>query len=515
MFYFIPSWYNKDKWTENEPYWYIRREHTEFDDTVKQMQLFGRNSVTSFRMIILSFTPNFRHFLHRQGVYHLDYWSCFDTLCDITAKKPKVFSFHDMNWPEGIEFMYSQFAVLAYLNGEKYAKVEFAEDGNPIEVDLYSGGEIIRKNVYDDRGILSLTETYKSGKVYCMEFRSQKGTWRARHYEDDGHVEINPEDKEYHIENGSLKKTFTFSKEYYDSFEELIKELLNSFAETVKDEDIFCIAMHNLHIDILREVLENKKKILSFYEDRYDFNTPGTKEIIEDAGYIITDSNETTKRVENAAGYVNNIIDITPYDSRVDFGISHQLMVQKILVPVDDVSDELFENIIKETGNYLTHNENAQVHLFTRLADYDIKERLLEKTGNILKENNLQAGWATEEEPRFIVEQCVDELSVSRCMREQRIVVDLRKVPELYLQITAISAGIPQIVARDTEYISDGENGFVIKDISELGEKLDYYLGSMANWNQALIYSYELTKKYTTKVLVKKWKGVIKQVEQC
>ena len=61
--------------------------HTEFDDTVKQIQLFHRNKVYPYQILLLSFSPNFRHFLHRQGVYHAPYWSCFDAIQEVKRKK--------------------------------------------------------------------------------------------------------------------------------------------------------------------------------------------------------------------------------------------------------------------------------------------------------------------------------------------------------------------------------------------------------------------------------------------
>ena len=39
MLYFIPAWYQQNKWCENEQYWYSRRMHTEIDDTVKHILL--------------------------------------------------------------------------------------------------------------------------------------------------------------------------------------------------------------------------------------------------------------------------------------------------------------------------------------------------------------------------------------------------------------------------------------------------------------------------------------------
>ena len=49
----------------------------------------------------------------------------------------------------------------------------------------------------------------------------------------------------------------------------------------------------------------------------------------------------------------------------------------------------------------------------------------------------------------------------------------------------------------------------VLKDMNRLVEKLDYYLGSLSNWNEAMVYSYEMGQNFTTRRLVDKWKEVI------
>lgn len=124
MLYFIPAWYQKNQWRENEQNWHVRRMHTEFDDTVKQIQLFQRSGAYPYRILLPGFSPNFRHFLHRQGVYRAPYWSCFDAIQEVRRRKTMVLSFHDLKWPAGVEFVYSPFVVVAFLKGEKYAQIE-------------------------------------------------------------------------------------------------------------------------------------------------------------------------------------------------------------------------------------------------------------------------------------------------------------------------------------------------------------------------------------------------------
>ena len=90
----------------------------------------------------------------------------------------------------------------------------------------------------------------------------------------------------------------------------------------------------------------------------------------------------------------------------------------------------------------------------------------------------------------------------------------MRSETELYLRITGISVGIPQIVYAQTEFVEDGKNGMLIKEFRKLPEAIGFYLDSLKNWNDAMVYSYELGKNYTTEVLIDKWKEVIEFVER-
>ena len=530
MLFFIPAWYQQNQWCENEQSWRVRRMHTEFDDTVKQIQLFHRNRACPYRIMLLGFAPNFRHFLHRQGVYRAPYWSCFDAIQEVRRKKTAVLSFHNLKWPEGIEFVYTPFVVTAMLEKEKYAQIDFGEDGNPIRIDLYQKGQIRRCNLYDDRGFVSGTVIYEEGRPFYQDYLTESGTWKMRHFLRDGHVEINGKCPEYLLKYQDEAAKKRFERLRYDSMEQVIAEVLNAYLNMTEAGDIFCVAMHGRHTGLLKEILKEKKLILSFFEDRYPVSVASEElELIREADYLIADSRKNVDKIRQDLGLpLENIMAIPPYDSRVDAGISQQFGVQKILASVDGLEDEIFAELIGLLGRYLCRNENAQVHLFTRRAEYDRKQKILEQAQRELGEFGFDEGWAAEEEKgqvaendlelheqvpvKFFVEQCVDELSVSKCMREQRILVDLRENPELYLQIAAISIGIPQIVRTRTEFVEHGRNGILLKDIKKLPGALHYYLNGFKNWNQAMVCSYELVREYTTGELLKKWRKVLDSV---
>ena len=529
MIYFIPAWYQQNQWCENEQRWTVRRMHTEFDDTVKQIQLFHRNKAYPYQIMLLSFAPNFRHFLHRQGVYHAPYWSCFDAIQEVKRKKAMVLSFHNLAWPEGVEFVYTPFVVLAMLKKEKFAQIDFGEDGNPIRVDLFQGGKLQRRNFYDDRGFVSSTAIYEGEQPLYQDYLTEDGVWKLRQFHGDGHVEVNGECPTYLLQYQGEEQVKQFSKLTYGSMEQVIYEVLASYLGLTDAQDIFCVAMHGQHAGLLGKALKDKKLILSFFEDRFPLSDhPEAFGMVEGADYLVVDSEKNAGRLRQEPGLqFRAVMAIPPYDSRVDIGISQQFSVQKILVPVDGIEGGAFFDLIASLGKYLLANEKACIHLFTRRAEYDRKETVLGRAQEGLRRAGLEEGWAAEEEEqvsennlelseevpvRFFVEQCVDELSVSKCMREQRLLVDMRKVPELYLQITAISIGIPQIVRTGNEFAEHGKNSIVLQRPEQLQEALDYYLKGVRNWNQAMVCSYELVKEYTTEKLLGKWREVLGSV---
>ncbi len=536
MLYFIPAWYQQNKWRELEQNWHTRRMHTEFDDTVKQVQMFNRSGKRDFKILLLSHTPNFRHFLHRQGVIHAPYWSCFDSIQEVKRQKASVFSFHNLDWPKNIEFVYTPFVVIAYLNGDKYAEINFGEAGNPIEVSMFERDIIIRKNIYDDRGFVSATEIYTDGELVYTDYLTEKGIIKLRLYEESGMVEINDAANTYLVFGPDGYESRTFEKQFYNNLSEVVIEVLRAHLDMKDGDDIFCIAMHELNVLAMKDIIDKKKCILSFYGDRYRIKDHlESRELVKAASYIITDSEATTRYLKREMETdMENIIDISPYDSRMDFGISEQLTVQKILVPVDGLPEDRFKALFVALTEYLKKNENAMVHIFTRNAAFDLPEKLLSQIAQIVEEagydprmvipDAIEDKTAENEElneedsdvvpVRFVVEQCVDELSVSKCIREQRIMVDMRHNPDLYLQINCISSAIPQIVRRETQYMQNGFNGFVVRDFEKIPAALDFFLGSLANWNQAKVYSYDIAQKFTTRHLLAKWDDVIAATEK-
>lgn len=506
MLYLIPAWYREEDWSENIQYWYRKRTKTEFDDTVKQVQLFQRNKSVDYAILLLAFSPNFRHFLHRQGVMRAPYWSCFDAICEIRRTKPVVFSYRDISWPPETEFVYTPFAILAYRQGKKYAKVEFGEDGNPIQIDMYENDTVIRQNIYDDRGFVSETIRYRDGKPFLRDYLMENGIWKMREYCDDGHVEINMAYPWYRIVAPEGAHQIEFSKSRYESTEKVIEEVLRAYLEKTDEEDIFCVAMHSRHTGLLTRSLRKRKLIASFFHDRDENEHDGLMlEMLRGAGYVITDSQESVNAIRREYGrFLKGIMYISPFDSRVDSGISQQLNVQKILVPIDGLDEGTLTELCHVLGDYCSKNETVSVSFFTRTTEKTQSKLVLEQQNRERNKKRLKS---------LPTECCVDELAVSKCLREQRILLDFRKSPELYLQVVGLSMGIPMIVRTKTQFIEPNANGLLINSTAKLPAALDFYLNGLENWNAARVAAYEVGKQFSTEVLLDKWKEVLASFE--
>lgn len=546
MIYFVPAWYKKNMWCENEQSWYSRRLYSEFDETIKQIQLFQRNLNLEYRILVLGYAPNLRHFLHRQGLFRAPYWSCFDAIQQVRRLRITILSFHDLKWPEGIEFVYSPFAVVAYLNGEKYATVRFGEDGNMISVDMFENGELHRRNYYDDRGFVSTTILYKNGKTEHQDFLAEDGTWRIRMFFDDGRVLVNPAHPNYLINMGNDGEIaeYTYKSEKYESLESVIKEVLDKYLENVNNNDVFFAATHALHMNILSGSLKGRKIISTFFENRFDYEKLlKYREFLTGSRWIITDSKKTSELVKQKLG-IGNVKDISPYDARVDLGISQQLKVQNIMIPVDGINPEELEKIIVQVSKYLLTNDKARVHIFSRSTEWNYGNKLLKMITGILERNGFDTGWVTgagtgfagnaaekgaengkaniseniteeEEIPeqKFFADCSIDERNISKCVNEQRIILDMRKCMDVFLFITALSKGVPRLSASKDEFILDRRTGSLVNHFEEIPELLSYYLDSMVNWNNALVENYELGKKYSVEILTDAWKEVLGEVE--
>ena len=88
-------------------------------------------------------------------------------------------------------------------------------------------------------------------------------------------------------------------------------------------------------------------------------------------------------------------------------------------------------------------------------------------------------------------------------MSQLRVVIDLGDEPDLYLQISAISAGVPQINMIETDYVTSNVNGLIIPSSSNMIQALDYFLLSLKNWNYSYASSIKLVDEFSSTKIIR------------
>lgn len=507
MIYFISAWYNGDDWKEREEPWYIAKHISEFDDTIKQVQLFSRNNLYPYKIILLSYAPNFRHFLHRQSIFRAEYWSVFDQMQCIESKTQRPFLVKDVPWPDGVEFIESPFFIIVRKDGEKYARISFGDDGNMLTIEYYETDVISRIEHFDDRGFISMMEIYEDGKALYEQYLDEEGVWKFNRYLSDGHVEINPVSNYFLWPEG--KKEYKHLS--YDNIVNMIEEVLIRYVNRTDDQDIFCVAMDKLHTELMARILRKRKTILSFFEGRTSLmKNDLMQRFLQDAGYIVTDTRENADLLRRTMGRAYpRMISITPYDSRVDHGISMEFPYQNILVMADDLEKEQLNELLDELLKYVNQNYKTKVNLYTATLDYQKVMYFNDCAGRM----NQAVTCEDKSREFFTVVRCMDAMETNRKLRETRVLIDIQNIPNQFVQISALSMGIPQITMRETQYVKNGRNGHVIESINEINEWLAFYLKDISNWNHARVESYEMGSEFSTAEIKRLWTQVIRHVE--
>jgi accessory secretory protein Asp1 len=201
----------------------------------------------------------------------------------------------------------------------------------------------------------------------------------------------------------------------------------------------------------------------------------------------------------------NNICDITPYDFRIDESIGQEFSERNILVAIDGLQQYYLEELVRELGTYMTSNPKVKIHLFTRRLSNEVQVQM-----NQILQTNLG-----EDSPllnRFVIAQYDDALSINRKIRESIMLIDLADKPDMFLGMTSLSLGIPQLLTQETRFVRPDRNGQIIKNLNEIGTWLDYYLTDLSHLNEAKIESYKLGNTYSAERLKEMWVKVIENI---
>ncbi|MGT2911804.1 accessory Sec system protein Asp1 [Streptococcus cameli] len=524
MYYFIPSWYNNERtWFDTAPLWFRVYNSVKFDDTINQYRMFS-NADEEAGLLILNYQPQLRYYFHKQDLLGAQYWSFFDDIQSIHLKHTVPIDFKALNWPEGTNFVYTPFSIIARnQQRETIAVIDFAENGNIVTITNYSGNETTEILYFDDRGFISSILYYVDGEPCHQDYLNRNGVWQIREYLiENMRIEINP------------LADCIFDKYTYHSWEELLKERLQKL-KTITEEDILVISSDRRHNTLLFDSFPNQKKIFSFFSGRNEHvEQDRLKDVLEQSKVLLVDSLKLEEELQlelsnfNLGHLSHKISRVSPFDTRLRLGNSQMIKELIIYFFIDTISEQEAVDYCKLILESMAVNPLIHLQLVTFRQDGVLKrlEAAIEKEIHSKydlelffrvaeSEGENQIDEATELELKSIIfSHFTNETQIIKALDKVRLVLDLGEVPDLYTQIASISAGLPQVNSVVSEYVEHQKNGWILQDDSELNQALHYYFDGLANWNRSIVYAVQKMADYTSGRILDKWKSLLYDEEE-
>ena len=320
----------------------------------------------------------------------------------------------------------------------------------------------------------------------------------------------------------------TFSKKYYNSWKELIEERLTVFRKNhIKNTDIFVVASHEQHNQLISTIFKDYRTIYSFFGNRFNLQDFKTNQLtINEASFVVADTERNERLLKELFEKLGlksiPIMRLSPFDSRLRLGHSQTVKEQIIYFFIDNIERDELYSVITIILELMSLRKDTELRIVTFRQDMQLdllKTWIIEliKTFHFEElffkhvsegENELEDEQEIELS-RIVMECFTNENQIIECLDTARLVIDLGLEPDLYTQIASISAGIPQINRVSSDYVEHQKNGLVISEISDLSAAIDFYFDGLSNWNEALIYTVQKMSNYTSVKILEQWKQML------
>ncbi|ARJ50756.1 accessory Sec system protein Asp1 [Staphylococcus lutrae] len=500
---FVPAWYSEEKWwisEEKAPFY--EKAVTEFDDSISLMGMHVQNK-QPFKMLILSYSPSLRLFLHRHDLYEATYWSLFDYIQGFQHQTPKPIDYRELDWPVGTEFMYTFYYIRAITSAHTYTNLYFNQEGYLMWMVSFVNNVKQRCYYFDDRGFLSSLIIYDekgdANKHYYMTF---DGDWVMKEDVTTGEVMIHP------------KYQHRFESPIYRHMTEVIRErLADYFKMDASSLDRMIVASDHRHNEMIAAHVDSSRLCFSVFEQRMSALDEAYASSMDKGQYWLVDTlknQHLLTQYRQKCALDNDVLRITPFDVQMIQNHSGQRHEIQIGIWVDGIERATLDKMMTQFEHERFKSLELRFVLMSRMASPHIdwvedaaKDYLERWTKNDPNHVSLDRPPSKEESTAVLVKRMPFESQLIELMSRLRLVIDMGAEPNLFLQICAIGAGVPQINCCETDYVKHGKNGYVIQNIHDMCQGIDYFLNRLKNWNQSFAYSMKLAKHYASDQIIK------------
>lgn len=505
MKYFVPAWYDHDKWwcQLTEPF-YVKHRKIQFDDAMSLMTMHAQNDVP-FKLLHLSYQPHLRMFLHKYDLYEADIWSLFDEIQGFDDTPSRSFQFEDLTWTDDAEFVFSPY-MIQVITENGTSKVYFNQDGYLIWLDDFEQCQQQRRFIFDERGYLSAIRYYADGVANIQDYLTTTGEVILRENLLTDQVEVmSPFQPE-------------FEAPMYDSMAMLIQERLERYcARHLNETDQLIVCAHPKHNAIFQSISTDVTVSYSIFSKRNGALDDAFIQSMTHSSKWLVDTSENEVRLKTLLAQhalQADILRMTPFETQQLSNLSSQLHETYIGIWIDGMQDEDLQRVLRQLTDYiqpypsyrlvlLTQQDETDVDDWIRQIMHEMNERHNEKAvKDKAKAELIEAKAPTPFEELIQLHSVPYEDEVRKALTRLRLVIDLSEQPDLYVQIASISVRIPQIHMIQSPYVTDFKNGIIIDSYEALDSALDYFLNTLKHWNTAYTFNTNMIETLSSEHMI-------------
>ncbi|KRM09938.1 accessory Sec system protein Asp1 [Paucilactobacillus suebicus] len=515
------------------PAWQDDKLSLVYDDMISLANNFKQNKI-DVHLMLVQYLPSLRYLLHRYNLLETDWWNVFDEIQNIGVREGQPADVTDLTWPISANRVYSRSGMFIYEGRTKIASAEVSSDSYLSAVHYYDEGtENI--DVYDDRGFITSHRTLANGQL-------QEIQWFNEHHQlimtanADGEIQIDSDQQQ------------RFDQQSYGSLQDIVVEFVNRHLQEHQIDQIVAAADETI-IEVADQIDDDVQcHFVVQYDSSHARIQPEAVEVLNRRAQTVVVPLQSLVEPLKQQLTAPQILSHAPYSTDLDLGVSNEQDNMKIFWNVDHANNALADQVVyrliqgtiahddwelsintdskEQSARFLAQIQQLVQDQYSLLGRNDevqtvrsylrsMKEKALfqdqQEAIDRLKKmpfwSNIRVAAGLLE--RIEVKENENQKKLLKDLDTARVVVDLAPVPNLFVQIQAISAGIPQINTSKSEYVIPSENGTLINKASEIDAALDYFLAVLRNWNVSLIKNIDLIEKYSSVQLVEFWKDIL------
>ena len=309
--------------------------------------------------------------------------------------------------------------------------------------------------------------------------------------------------------------------------EDLLLEMMNQFQWNSESEDQLICLTNERNLRLVK-TNEQRKRVIQIVSDAHQLSKCAPEEKAElwaAENKIITDStsNQTAllslmrhsgvndpSRIQRIPIYTtsfhlgnsNSIPQLVLYwnagELNEDVLRIHHLLLQKV------IQNDRYDLIIETTtfqSEVVLHEAQKAKKLFKTDEEAIEEIRESENWRNLVEAVDVN----------FRIHFRLDShlTTIRQDFNETRLYIDLSAEVDVQKQALAVSAGIPQLVRKKTDYVDDQKNGQIIGQIRDLDPAIAFYMDDLNNWNQALVENISYIERFSEENVIKQWRDLL------